>query len=416
MTLQINTSTGARDLTTNEQAEARTGLGAAAAADLSAHSSSTSNPHSVTKAQVGLGSVDNTADADKPVSVAQATAIGAAVTAHIDATDPHPGKYAAADHTHTPASIGAATAAQGATADAALQPGPQLTQAAVTAATAPGVALLGAATAAGQRTALGLGTAATTAASDYATAAQGGKADAALVASADAIADVLEAAATGFPTDLARIQSSVSGVGIVAGFDALLAISSPTAGMRFRVAAPVIPGGIPYTQWIHDGSLWRLDGMQDLLADFTPAVGVTGTAEQFLKSWLLPAGLLASLRYVSIYAVFIKSGTIDAVTLCRLRVGSTGSASDTVVGASSGFTAANRQFPLDFQAEFPAATTWRQIGSGTNGRAVGVATTSPYPSNVTIPSTAGALYASLTMQMAGTTDVPTVARAIVSGG
>ena len=132
MTLQINTSTGARDLTTNEQAEARTGLGAAAAADLSAHSSSTSNPHSVTKAQVGLGSVDNTADADKPVSTAQATAIGAAVTAHIDAADPHPGKYAPTDHTHTPASVGAATAAQGATADAALQPGPQLTQAAVT--------------------------------------------------------------------------------------------------------------------------------------------------------------------------------------------------------------------------------------------------------------------------------------------
>jgi len=215
---------------------------------------------------------------------------------------------------------------------------------------------------------------------------------------------------------LAEIQALVSGVGVVVGFDALLSISSPTAGMRFRVVAPVIPGGVPHTQWIHDGSLWRLDGTQDLLVDFTPAVGVTGTAEQFLKSWLLPAGLLASLRYVSIYTVFAKSGTTDAVTLSRLRVGSAGSASDTTVGASAGFTAANRQFPLDFQAEFPAATTWRQIGSGTNGRAVGVATTVPYPSNVTIPSTAGALYASLTMQMAGTTDVPTVARAIISGG
>lgn len=61
------------------------------------------------------------------------------------------GGKAAADHTHTPASIGAATASQGA------------------------------------------------------------KADAALPANADAIADVLESAATGGPADLARIKAAVSG-------------------------------------------------------------------------------------------------------------------------------------------------------------------------------------------------------------
>lgn len=53
-----------------------------------------------------------------------------------------------------------ATAAEGALAGTALQPGAQLTQAAVTGATAPGVALLGAANVAAQRTALGLGAAA----------------------------------------------------------------------------------------------------------------------------------------------------------------------------------------------------------------------------------------------------------------
>lgn len=40
-----------------------------------AHHASTANPHAVTKAQVGLGNVDNTSDANKPVSTAQATAI-----------------------------------------------------------------------------------------------------------------------------------------------------------------------------------------------------------------------------------------------------------------------------------------------------------------------------------------------------
>lgn len=40
------------------------------------HTSSTLNPHSVTKAQITLGNVDNTSDVNKPVSTAQATAIG----------------------------------------------------------------------------------------------------------------------------------------------------------------------------------------------------------------------------------------------------------------------------------------------------------------------------------------------------
>lgn len=49
------------------------------------HSKSTSNPHKVTKSQVGLGDVDNTSDASKPVSEAQATAIADAKKAGTDA-------------------------------------------------------------------------------------------------------------------------------------------------------------------------------------------------------------------------------------------------------------------------------------------------------------------------------------------
>ncbi len=47
---------------------------------LSAHTDSRTNPHVVTKTQVGLGSVDNTSDANKPVSTAQAAAISSAVS------------------------------------------------------------------------------------------------------------------------------------------------------------------------------------------------------------------------------------------------------------------------------------------------------------------------------------------------
>lgn len=41
--------------------------------NISAHTSKTDNPHNVTKAQVGLGNVDNTSDANKPISTATRT-------------------------------------------------------------------------------------------------------------------------------------------------------------------------------------------------------------------------------------------------------------------------------------------------------------------------------------------------------
>lgn len=53
--------------------------------NMAAHTGDKNNPHAVTKDQVGLGNVDNTADLDKPVSKAQATAIADAKKAGTDA-------------------------------------------------------------------------------------------------------------------------------------------------------------------------------------------------------------------------------------------------------------------------------------------------------------------------------------------
>jgi hypothetical protein len=47
------------------------------ASDLTTHEADTNNPHSVTKAQVGLSNVDNTSDANKPISDATQTALDA---------------------------------------------------------------------------------------------------------------------------------------------------------------------------------------------------------------------------------------------------------------------------------------------------------------------------------------------------
>lgn len=62
-------------------------------AQITGHVGRTDNPHSVTKAQVGLGSVDNTSDASKPIS----TATQAALNGKVNTTTKVAGKALSAD-------------------------------------------------------------------------------------------------------------------------------------------------------------------------------------------------------------------------------------------------------------------------------------------------------------------------------
>jgi hypothetical protein len=64
-----------------------------------------------TKQTVGLGNVDNTSDANKPVSTAQAAAIASAVSAHEAAPDPHPGYLTPAEGNAAYEPAGAAASA-----------------------------------------------------------------------------------------------------------------------------------------------------------------------------------------------------------------------------------------------------------------------------------------------------------------
>lgn len=74
-----------QSLSDEAKALGRTNLGAASKTEFDDHTANKENPHEVTKAQVGLGNVDNTSDANKPVSTAQATAIADAKKAGDDA-------------------------------------------------------------------------------------------------------------------------------------------------------------------------------------------------------------------------------------------------------------------------------------------------------------------------------------------
>lgn len=346
---------------------------AAAGSAAAAHAASTSNPHGVTKAQVGLGSVDNTSDADKPVSTAQAAAIAAAVTAHEQAGDPHPAYLtqteAGALYSPTGAYIKPADGVprqdldhtirgQLDLADAALQPGEQLTQAVVSSTTAAGTALMTGADAAAQRAALGLGTAATTASTDYATAVQGAKADAALPATADAIADVLEAAPAADPAALARIRSAVSGdrAALNATQQGQQADGATTALLSADKSSLLDPGGGPaisikryrvmgtlaevlaFTgtpgeealatdigsagvalRWSASGA-WRLGATCNLRTQMTQVIGVADTTEQVLGQFDVPAGMLQLCDYWSIHPLWVRSSAAANVT-CRVRLG-----------------------------------------------------------------------------------------------
>lgn len=78
------------------------------------HIANKSNPHGVTKSQVGLGNASNTSDADKPVSTAQAAAIAdakAAGTAAQTSINSHAGRKDN-PHTVTRAQLGLATTDQ----------------------------------------------------------------------------------------------------------------------------------------------------------------------------------------------------------------------------------------------------------------------------------------------------------------
>lgn len=105
--------------------------------NISNHVGNTSNPHNVTKAQVGLGNVDNTSDLDKPISTATQTALNGKQAAISDLATIRSNAQAGKAASDTIATYGDivsydaadfATAAQGGKADTALQPGDNVSE------------------------------------------------------------------------------------------------------------------------------------------------------------------------------------------------------------------------------------------------------------------------------------------------
>lgn len=212
----------------------------------------------------------------------------------------------------------------------------------------------------------------------------------------------------------------VSG-GSVADFAALMALPSPADGQTAVVVAPVIgtllTGGIPRTRWVYiSGDGWRLAGSQTLLIDQSDVTGVATTDLQALKTYLMPAGLLRALRLFDGYISFAKTGTTNAASLSCWRAGLAGTVGDALLAGTASFAAGNRQYFFSTVIEMPTNTSARYVATGGGGYGAGTGTGQAYPVNVTTPNQeTEQIYVTAAIQMAGTTDTPSVSRVIISG-
>lgn len=154
--------------------------------------------------------------------------------------------------------------------------------------TAAGRALLDAADAAAQRAALGLGTAATTPATDYATAAQGAKADAGDVAQITLTAPLALTVPAGFPAgQVYRVTLTQDGTG---GHTVTYGGAPVTVDLAAGASTlvEIWPGGkVVYPGATGTGSL-DTEGVQDVVGAMVAAAG--GTYDDAGGTITLPSG------------------------------------------------------------------------------------------------------------------------------
>lgn len=168
-------------------------------------------------------------------------------------------------------------------------------------------------------------------------------------------------------------------------------------------------GAVDYAAASYSSAPW--DGI--LALDTGVTVGAASTAEQILWQMELPAGQLLLPGYLSVAWLVSKSGATNAATAVRLRIGTTGTVSDAQVVTESGVVAGTRQRGYEHIGRASSATTYRLRHNGVAGLGQILSTSSPYPTEVTIPDASGALWLSLSVEMAGTTDIASIHDVIV---
>lgn len=158
-----------------------------------------------------------------------------------------------------------------------------------------------------------------------------------------------------------------------------------------------------------NGTYWRVLAPTYAIHDPTP--GANGDLignDQIVKSAAMPAGLLRACREFIIRATFGKSGTVDASSFVRVRLGPAGTVADPFLWENApGLASGNRSWPAETTHILTTATNVRQVGPLNLSGWVGGGTSFSSPQDKAVSDVdANALTLSLSIDMNGTTDAP----------
>ncbi len=157
------------------------------------------------------------------------------------------------------------------------------------------------------------------------------------------------------------------------------------------------------------GSRWRPLAGQAQLAALGAAVTGIANSETIVLQALIPAGVWQTSDSVRIWATINKSGTTDT-GLLTVRIGTTGTTSDTAITGLSSFllfSAANLSGGSTFDIRLNSATSAQKVGSNLNGSAsysTPNSAAAPAAATTITDASANALYVSLSLASGGATN------------
>jgi hypothetical protein len=187
---------------------------------------------------------------------------------------------------------------------------------------------------------------------------------------------------------------------------AMLAYAPTTDGVEVYVTD--LPSGTRGRFYWHlASSKWRPAGMVLVDRSLTLDSGVNSTAEQYIKSLSIPAGLLFTGAEILFEYSLGRSNTTDAGAASNLRIGNLGTISDTAFGNGSGFVSATgsvRAFGNAHRYRVVSGTEIEKAGNGsTAGASFSASGSSLALAPWTVGSTTSRLYFATTVQLAAAT-------------
>lgn len=138
--------------------------------------------------------------------------------------------------------------------------------------------------------------------------------------------------------------------------------------------------------------------------------GVANTAEQQLNPnrVAVPAGLISDYDRLRLWFSASKNGASDTCTL-RVRWGSLGTTSDPVIATIATLAGANQSYGTLMEFKRLSATTVQKQGNADPSSNYVGASTGAYPAAVTVSNMdTNAMFMTLSAQMTGGTEIPTV--------